>query len=810
MEASGVNPLYAKSRAERGWPTLPEHSQAVARAAQCLLGPRKQPTRLAGAIMRFFRVPKSEFPRFWLHVVVAALLHDIGKANVGFQAMVGHPDFKAAGCQVIRHEHLSAMLLLEDTIQHWLKTDPVLDFDVVCSAIVSHHLKARRDGDKSEPGFGDRIGNAEQLQLIPRGIKDVLSLADEYVGATAPNLAALPVIWRVNGEIALRVKQVKDQAHLFARKCRSNEVLRRFLQAVRCVLIVADAAASGLVREGRSVPHWLRQIFEIGPLTGEYVRHEIIEPRVAELSAKGRWKISHGRAGWSDFQDAAGELGRRALMLAACGAGKTLAAYRWVEARLAEEPAARVLFLYPTRGTATEGFRDYISWAPEAAAGLYHGTAAYDLEGLFSSPAENDPRQQRQYVNEADARLFALAQWPKRVLSATVDSFLGFMANQYAPICLLPLLADSVVVVDEIHSLTPGMFGALKRFLEHFDLPVLCMSASLPSNRKDDLARLGLQVFPAAEAQFTDLQRASDHPRYRVDAVDRTAAIHVAEDALRQGKKVLWVVNRVDDCQRLFRAALEIVDHDPGLQGDVRLLCYHSRFKLSDRRARHNEVIEAFRASGGTRVFALTTQVCEMSLDLDADVLISELAPVTSLIQRMGRCCRQKDPGERFGHVCIYESETGHSRPYEAEDLQKGQVFRAALVEITQRIPSGQGAVSQSDLARELERLNPGKEADSYSAFLDQPFWASSSEQEFREGDEFTINCVLSGNDLEDYVAARRAGKPETVSFIVPVPRWGVPLESDIRLSGMKVAPARFYDSHLGYRKPEVEDGQAD
>ena len=47
----------------------------------------------------------------------------------------------------------------------------------------------------------------------------------------------------------------------------------------------------------------------------------------------------------------------------------------------------RVIFLYPTRATATEGFKDYVAWAPEADAGLIHGTAAYELDGMFANPA---------------------------------------------------------------------------------------------------------------------------------------------------------------------------------------------------------------------------------------------------------------------------------------------------------------------------------------------------------------------------------------------------------------------------------------
>ena len=122
-----------------------------------------------------------------------------------------------------------------------------------------------------------------------------------------------------------------------------------------------------------------------------------------------------------------------------------------------------MIFLYPTRGTATEGFRDYVADAGPEEAALVHGTAELDLDGIY--PDLDDEKR----INEA--RLFSLQQWPKRLFSATVDQFLGFLQYGYGPTCLLPLLADSVVVFDEVHSYDRGMFSALLQFLEYFDLP---------------------------------------------------------------------------------------------------------------------------------------------------------------------------------------------------------------------------------------------------------------------------------------------------------------------------------------------------
>ena len=51
-----------------------------------------------------------------------------------------------------------------------------------------------------------------------------------------------------------------------------------------------------------------------------------------------------------------------ALLLAPCGSGKTLAAWRWIAAQLDKRRAAHVLFLYPTRATARAKLQKYVSW----------------------------------------------------------------------------------------------------------------------------------------------------------------------------------------------------------------------------------------------------------------------------------------------------------------------------------------------------------------------------------------------------------------------------------------------------------------
>jgi CRISPR-associated endonuclease/helicase Cas3 len=168
------------------------------------------------------------------------------------------------------------------------------------------------------------------------------------------------------------------------------------------------------------------------------------------------------------------------------------------------------------------------------------------------------------------------------------------------------------------------------------------MTATLPEARRKRLQSTGLTIYPAEDdrAALAELSRLEAHPRYVLRQVDdANAALQIAIAAIEDGNRVLWVVNTVARCQALAQE-LEATTGQT-------VLSYHSRFRLCDRQRVHRQTVSAFQSRSETSV-ALTTQVCEMSLDLDADVLITETAPISAMIQRFGRANRHLARGSDF------------------------------------------------------------------------------------------------------------------------------------------------------------------
>ena len=734
--------LLAKSKRGDRIVTLQEHLSDTEKSASQIF---RLDGRWGQNWCRFFRLAsEEEQQKFLLNLRVAALFHDIGKANEEFYKAV------SGGCdQTFRHEHISALILHLPQVRSWLNHQP-LDVEVITAAVLSHHLKAEEKGDRQwgSPNKGSR-NKPVQLYLLHDEVKNILQEIAEIADLTVPpelpfSTFSQDAIWGKAWKVGMAT------AKNFMRGITDER--RRLLLAVKAGLIISDAAASGLVRENKNIDEWIEDVVHSAAIASQDITNSILQKRFDQIEA-----ITNKPFELHNFQKLAAQQGSRVLLLAACGAGKTLAAWKWAEEQVKHYKVGKVIFLYPTRGTATEGFKDYVSWAPEADAALVTGTAKYELEAMSDNPPES--MQEKDFTT--DDRLFSLGFWSRRYFSATVDQFLGFLEHSYGGICLLPALADSVLIIDEIHSFDMKMFDSLLAFLKHFDIPVLCMTATLPPSRRKQLVDLGLQVYPreSDRESLQDLEDKENHPRYQLQPVTGfDEAFTKAVDAYREGERVLWVVNTVDRCLAISKRLADELN--------VEVLTYHSRFRLSDRQKVHAETVKAFAfQKDGDRkpAIAVTTQVCEMSLDLDADVLITEFAPVSSLVQRCGRANRHLARGNNF-RATLHIYKPPKDLPYERKELGTAEKFINEL---------GSGDISQKRLAEALEKFaNEERKADGLPSFFTSGYFATAGS--FRDTDEYSVPCILD-RDLDE-VKRLIESKPKKPydGFIINVPRKGV------------------------------------
>lgn len=355
----------------------------------------------------------------------------------------------------------------------------------------------------------------------------------------------------------------------------------------------------------------------------------------------------------------------------AMGRGKTEAAYLAAEALAARFGQGGVFFGLPTMATANPMFVRTLDWlatavgADDASVALAHSKAALNdrYTGLLKSDRfgqvydeDNDGSRGQAVVNAwlRGRRKAGLSSF----VVGTIDQalFLGLKAKH---VVLRHLgMASKVVVIDEVHAADTYMREYLKRMLTWlgaYQTPVILMSATLPPDQRDeyvaayaagrgDLERLSTdrsEVYPRITRYDGHLSNisvpsASGGISLPVERIADAPAVtaELLDNLLVDGGCAGIVCNTVRRAQETFQELRARFGPD--------VILLHSRFLAPHRAAKESNLIEQLGRDGNRphRLIVVGTQVLEQSLDIDFDVMITDLAPLDLLLQRAGRLHR--------------------------------------------------------------------------------------------------------------------------------------------------------------------------
>lgn len=402
--------------------------------------------------------------------------------------------------------------------------------------------------------------------------------------------------------------------------------------------------------------------------------HELNQPEGAEELYEDRFGFSPRKFQKTIF-DIISSLSDPGILIieAPTGSGKTEAALAAAEQMAASDERSGLFFGLPTQATSDGIFSRVLNWAEkmsqengDSSIHLVHGKAGLneDFAKLRKRSASNvdvdSPGEGSVTVNE----------WFSGRKTASLDDFVVGTVDQFLMMALKQKhfqlrhlgFSKKVIVIDEVHAYDAYMqqyLGEALRWAGAYHTPVILLSATLSSElrkkllesymkgrgegRKELKAQLESLDSSYPMITFSDGSELKTCTDFQAEA-SRTVRIHRAADddccelidhLIRDGGIVGIILNTVRRAQELAQKCADRFGRDT-----VELV--HAGFTATDRSRIENRLLKMIGkgADRPARKIIIGTQVLEQSLDIDFDVLITDLCPVDLLIQRIGRLQR--------------------------------------------------------------------------------------------------------------------------------------------------------------------------
>ena len=678
--------------------------------------------------------------------VFIALTHDIGKTIVGFQYKIAKNvpyrlstlesyGFKIPDDMIIKNVQHTPHALAGEAILLYMGCP-----ESIATVIGAHH------GSPSEKGEIDDLGNNADIGY-PRN----------YFGDEEINRELLEEIWGTIIEYALSSVGLESIDDLKNISAEAQMILSG-------LLITADWIAS-------DTEHF--PLISVDDVGEESMYPNRVDEAWSNLCLPEMWK-SH-RTSYSDTEfedtfkfipstvqrqviDTVMEESEPGLLIleAPMGCGKTEAALSSAEILAEKHNKNGLFFGMPTQATANGIFPRIMNWAEKQSEDFYHSIylkhGSSELNKTFQNIQKGIPDE------ESDSGL-VVHSWfcnnKKACLAnfvvATVDQML-MMALKRKHVMLLHLgLSEKVVVIDEVHAYDAYMNQYLERALQWlgaYHTPVILLSATLPAKRRMSLVRSYLGVrssdenfeknisYPlltwtnGKEINQKSLTYEGTHKTVEISKCTDNAILEIIRSAVEAGGCVGLIVNTVSRAQSFA----EMIRHEV----TNNILLYHAQFIMPDRAKKEKELLETIgsNSNADTRsgFVVIGTQVLEQSLDIDFDLLITDICPIDLLLQRIGRLHRHERehrPDELKPPKCKvitdeFDNERSGSRNiYGVWLLQKTLAMLPDKItlpdDISPLVQKIYGAFDESEEYKEYTQKNIRLERDAMSFLLKKP-----------------------------------------------------------------------------------------
>ncbi len=607
-----------------------------------------------------------------------AALHDIGKVNIGFQTKVWRREDWPRGQQppdsgghfnelvpvLTRDDDATAGWFFDnlgwwwDAIETWDDRGGMTVCDFLVATLSHHGQPLQVTGNKKSrhPRLWRKYGELDPADYVRRIGELARGWFPRAFEATAPGLPRLPHFQHLFLGICTLADWIGSNEEWFPYE--SDEVDGYMSRAREQARRAIASVGLDITKQRDSFAGWPRDFGRLFGLPGAVPN--AIQRTVRESPLDEPLMIIESET----------------------GSGKTEAAL-WRFARMYEEGLVDgMYFALPTRAAATQIHGRVSRFVerlyPENArpevvlavpgyikVGEIEGRHLQDYVVWWENNAEEDLRS-RQWAAESSKRYLAA-----QIAVGTVDQAMMAALRVRHAHMRAACLSRNLLVVDEVHASDTYMRHILRELLNaHINTGgyALLMSATLGSSAREEWLAAGMAVVrepqelqKAIAAPYPAISTAGNRGESLMgtaeNGLDKSLAIkseplidnhssvaRLALEAAQDGAKVLVIRNTVSsaiETQRALEVMADVDEYALLFSLRERPTLHHGRFAVQDRRELDRAVEQQLgkvRPFGGLVVIG--TQTLEQSLDIDADVLITDLCPVDVLLQRIGRLHR--------------------------------------------------------------------------------------------------------------------------------------------------------------------------
>lgn len=570
-------------------------------------------------LLENFQLLRKVYPDLqvnWDLLYYAALHHDIGKGNRIFQWKIRNKDERKTilshqeRLREIPHAFLSVTTLPIKELKAKFENTAMGEdagIYILVNSIVFHHDRIFDPDNYDE----DQEAFRRKIQEFAEDIKDFT-----YEKINLPEKLKFPRrFFKINGLGKDFLEQkYKSSPHY-------NEICKQSIM-VKGMLHRLDYAAS----------------------SGEPIELEkgFLERSLEDYMAKKMKEDPKLWTGWNDLQKyMIRNREHNVIAIAQTGRGKTEAGLLWIGDN-------KGFFTLPIRVAINDIYdrirKSIVIEQLEDRVGLLHGNAFGEYITRFDQSKTGDKAKDNDHKNEGLSRYHGRTRLLSMPLTlSTLDQLFTFVFKYRGYEHKLATLAYSKIVIDEIQMYSPDLLAYLIYGL--WDIVQLggrfaIITATFPPMLQHLLNQQGV-VFEKP-AVFID---EDDKIRHRVRIVEDTIQATDIVEKYLDHRKVLVICNTVATAQELYQSTLQLMEEN-GIHKTEKVNLIHSYYIQNDKKHKERDILELGRTANEEDGIWIGTQVLEASLDIDFDVLLTELSDINGFLQRLGRVHRKYRPSD--------------------------------------------------------------------------------------------------------------------------------------------------------------------